>query len=114
MISVSDAFTGRVILPTEEDDGQYSEIVMPETTRKVERNVSNLPAVGVVRVKQTIYYNGEVSEETKDILICPIWFMALVAVTVIAIIATIVAIIRKHTKGGKKKRGRKAREEDLI
>lgn len=114
VISVSDAFTGRVILPTEEDDGQYSEIVMPETTRKVERNVSNLPAVGVVRVKQTIYYNGEVSEETKDILICPIWFMALVAVTVIAIIATIVAIIRKHTKGGKKKRGRKAREEDLI
>ena len=86
---------------------------MPETTRKVERNVSNLPAIGIVRVKQVIYYNGEVSEESKDILICPIWFMALVAVTIIVIISTIVAIIRKHLKGGKK-RGRRTREEELI
>ena len=98
VISVSDGFTGRVILPTEEDDGQYSEIVMPETTRKVERNLSNLPAVGVVKVKQVIYYNGEVVENYKDIVICPIWFMVLVAATIVAIITSIVLAIRKHSR----------------
>lgn len=111
VISVSDAFTGRVILPTEEDDGQYSEIIMPETTRKIERNVSNLPAVGVVRVKQVIYYNGDVSEVSKDIWICPIWFMALVAATIISIVVAIVMIVKKHRKGGKKAKKSKKAEE---
>lgn len=98
VITVTDFFTGRVILPTEDNEGQYSEVIMPETTRFVEREVNNLPALGVVKINQTIYYNGTVSTEEKDVIICPIWFLALLAVTVCAIIGTIIHLIVKHHK----------------
>ena len=101
IISVSDFFTGHVILPTEENDGEYNEIIMPDTTRLVEREVNNLPALGVVKVNQTIYYNGEVSTIEKNVIICPIWFMILVAVTLCAIIGAIVHIVKKHRKNKK-------------
>ena len=96
VITVSDFFTGNVILPTEEDEGKYSEIVMPETTRYIEREINNLPALGVVKVTQTIYYNGNVSTAESNILICPIWFMILVFITLGAIIAAVVHLIKKH------------------
>ena len=97
-ISVTDFFTGHVILPTEENDGHYSEIIMPETERLVEREISNLPALGVVKVNQTIQYNGEMSVVEKDLIICPIWFMVLIMATLGAIIFTIVHLVRKNRK----------------
>ncbi len=72
---------------------------MPETTRQVEREVSNLPALGVVKVRQTIYYQGqEPSVVEKNVIICPIWFLILLILTIAAIITTIVLIIKKHRK----------------
>lgn len=97
-ISVSDYFSGRVILPTEEDEGIYGEVVMPETTRFIEREVDNLPALGAIKVNQTIYYQGVSSSIEKVILICPIWFLVLVILTIAAIIATIVHLVKKHRK----------------
>lgn len=106
VIKVTDFFTGNTILPTNDDDGEYSELIMPETTRLIERNISNLPALGVVKVSQTIYYMGkEPSIAEKTVIICPIWFMALVAATLLAIVFTIVGIVRKH---------KKAKKSDLI
>lgn len=97
-ISISDNFTGQVILPNDESTGRYNEIVMPETTYRSERILNDLPSVGVVKVKQTIRIGGEVSVAEQDIVICPIWFMALIALTVCAFIAVIVAIVHKHRK----------------
>lgn len=99
-ITVSDVFTGRVILPTEENTGRYSEVIMPETTRYAEREISDLPALGVVKVTQTIDYNGQTSTTEKQIIICPVWFMALVLLTLASIIAAVVIIVKKrHRKG---------------
>ena len=98
VITVSDFFSGRVILPTEEDKGEYSEIIMPDTTRRVEREVSNLPSLGAVKISQTIYYNGVANTKENVVIICPIWFLILVIATIAAIIATIVRIIVKHKK----------------
>lgn len=95
-ITVSDFFTGNVILPTEENTGVYSEVIMPETTRYTEREVNDLPDLGVVKVSQTINYNGQTSTVEKNIIICPIWFLVLMSLTIIAIITTIVVLIRKH------------------
>ena len=97
-IKVSDFFSGRVILPTEDDDGDYSELIMPETTRLVKRNINNLPSLGVVKVSQTIYYMGKPSPIEKIVIICPIWFLALLAITFASIIFTIVHTVRKHKK----------------
>ncbi|MBQ3296854.1 hypothetical protein IJH01_01850 [Candidatus Saccharibacteria bacterium] len=101
-ITVKNFFTGQVILPTEENDGHYSEVIMPETTYESQREISNLPVIGVVNVTQTIRFNGEVSTVENNIVICPIWFMALVVLTIAALITTIVAIIKKHRRNKKK------------
>ncbi len=98
IIKISDVFSGKVILPTEEDNGQYNEIIMPETTKQVTRNISNLPAIGVVKVSQTIYYNGKVSTVEKNVLICPIWFMVLMILTLASIVTAIVVTVKKHRK----------------
>ena len=98
MLKVTDFFTGNVIFPTGEETGEFSEIVMPETTYLATRNISNLPALGVVKVSQTVYYRGESSTTEKEVIICPIWFMLLVAATIAAIIAFIVSRVRKHRK----------------
>lgn len=97
-ITVTDFFTGQVILPTEEADGHYSEVIMPETTFHSQREISNLPTIGVVKVTQTIRLNGEVSTAESNIIICPIWFMVLIIATLAALITTIVLIVKKHRK----------------
>ncbi len=98
VISVSDMFTGNVILPTEENEGQYNEIIMPETTKYIEREVSSLPAIGVVKVTQKIYYQGDLSVQEKNVILCPIWFIALVVLTLAAIVTAIVLTVKKHKK----------------
>ena len=98
VINVSNFFTGEVILPNGENEGRYSELIMPESSRYVLRDVSNLPAIGIIKVNQTIYYNGDVSTIEKNVIICPIWFMALVILTILAIIAAIIGIIKKHKR----------------
>lgn len=107
VIAVSNFFTGQVILPTEEDDGQYSELIMPETTKNIEREVSGMPALGVMKISQTIYYQGEVSTVEKNVIICPIWFLILLIATICAIVATIVLIAKKHRKNKKAKKAEK-------
>lgn len=99
VIEAKNFFTGEVIVDTTNDNNKYTELVMPETTRVIERDISdNLPALGVVHVEQTIYYNGEESVEIRDVIICPIWFMIMLVMTVTVIICVIVLIIRKHVK----------------
>jgi hypothetical protein len=61
-IDARNFFTGEVLAEKTEIEkarDYYTEIVMPETKRFVERFVSeNVPNLGVVHVTQTINYNG--------------------------------------------------------
>ncbi len=99
VLKVTNFFTGDVIFPTGEETGEFSEIVMPETTYLATRNVSNLPALGVVKVSQTVYYRGQDASVTeREVIICPIWFMLLVIACIAAIVAFIVSRVRKHRK----------------
>lgn len=98
VLNVTNFFTGEQIFPVEEDEGEFNEVIMPESTRFVTRDINNLPALGMVKVSQTIYYNGEISTEEKEVIICPLWFLCLVVLTIGAIIAFIISRIRKHRK----------------
>lgn len=97
-IAVTDMFTGRVILPTEENTGRYSEVVMPETTYYAEREISDLPDLGIVKVTQTISYNGQTSTTEQQIILCPVWFIVLILLTLAAIITAVVLIVKKHRR----------------
>ena len=98
-LNVTNALTGEKIFPTDEDqNNHFSEIVMPETTRYITRNIDNLPTLGIVKVEQTIYYNNEVSTVSKNIVLCPIWFFFLVALVIFSIIGFIVASVHHHRR----------------
>ncbi len=97
-IEAKNFFTGETILPTDENNGQYSEMIMPGTERYAVREVGNLPEFGVVQVEQTVYYLGMSSVESVNVIICPIWFLVLMIVTLGAIIAAIVRAIFKRRK----------------
>ncbi|MBR0467427.1 hypothetical protein IJJ53_00715 [Candidatus Saccharibacteria bacterium] len=98
VLEAKNLITGETILPSEQVTGRYNETIMPETTRRTEYDIMDLPAVGVVRISQTIYYNGETSVETQDVVILPVWFMGLIVILVGVIIGGIVAIVKVRRK----------------
>ncbi len=98
IIKATNMFTGETILPSEENQGRYSEMVMPNSERYISREVSNLPMFGMVHIEQTVYYLGLSSVEAVNVLICPIWFLILMFATFGAIVAGIISAIVKHKK----------------
>lgn len=99
VIKATEFFTGNVIVEGNMEDEYYSEIIMPETTRLIVRDINEgLPLLGIVRVEQTINYNGQTSTESRNVIICPVWFLLLMIATLGAIVATVVHIVRKHRK----------------
>ena len=93
---VTNFLTGEVLLPSDDNTGKYTEVIMPDTERTVTQDIDTVPALGIVNVEQTIYYMGTSSTNNSVIIVCPIWFMALVALTIGAIIATIAGLIVRH------------------
>ena len=97
-IKVRNVLSGETILPTEKNQGVYIDVVMPDSQRYIRRNVVDLPFLGVVNIEQTVYYNGITSVESRDVFICPIWFMVLVGVTITLFAATIVTLFKLHKR----------------
>ncbi len=98
IIKATNFFTGEVILPSEDNEGTYTELTMPDSERFISREISNLPLLGVIKVEQTIYYLGDVKTESKNVIICPIWFMALILLTIGSIVYSIIRIVKGHRK----------------
>ena len=98
VIKATNVFTGETIASAELDNGSYAELIMPDSQKFINKKIDELPLLGIVNVRQDIYYNGEVSTTEKNVLICPIWFLMLVALLVMAIVVKIVKTIRSHKK----------------
>ncbi len=97
-IKVRNVLSGETILPTDTNQGVYVDVVMPDSQRYIRRNVVDLPFLGVVNIEQTVYYNGITSVESRDVFICPIWFMVLVGITITLFVATIATLFKLHKK----------------
>ena len=97
-ITVKNAITGETIFPEAGVENRFSELVLPDTTRTVSRNIDNLPALGIVNIEQTLYYNGAVSTETKNLIICPMWFIFSVVAALAIIVGVIIHLIKKAKK----------------
>ncbi len=93
MISAKNVFTGEDVMTVSEGKNVFNEIVMPGTSRYVEREIKELPALGVFEVSQTVSYLGENSLNTATVIMCPIWFLLLVIATVGVIVGTIAGLI---------------------
>lgn len=79
--------------------------VMPETERQVEMVWKNA-SIGLWNVTQRTEMNGQIIEETKTILVLPIWLMILFVVVVAGLISFI--IVRKKLRRGRRSQGLRA------
>lgn len=99
-LSVVNTLTGAKIFPQNNDSsdisGTFTEVIMPSSTRLIMRQIDDLPALGIVNITQTVQYNGETSTISQNVIICPIWFIALATLTIIAIVIALIARIRHH------------------
>ena len=95
-ITVKNNLTGETILPTTENQGHYTELVIPDTTRTIDRHIDDLPLMGIIHVEQFIDYQGKSSVVAQDIIICPLWFIITTIATIAILIAIIIRIIYKH------------------
>lgn len=97
-ITASNVFTGETIASAELDNGAYAELIMPDSQKFVSKRIDELPMLGIVNVKQSIYYNDTVSTTEKNVIVCPIWFLILVVFTFLVTIWKVVKVVRKHKK----------------
>lgn len=92
-------FSDEEIYTTEEDPN--SVYVLPGTTRYVKQTWDKTPAVGIFKVRQTVYYDStdtEPSVTEKLVIVCPVWLLFLILFVIIAIIIWIVMRVRSRGK----------------
>lgn len=95
-LEVRSYFSAGPIYPKPGEDGIIEEIIMPGTTRSIVRDIDGISPLGVYDVLQTVSYMGK-SETTHQVVVaCPIWFMALVLVTMVTIVMFIVFSVKRH------------------
>ncbi|MBQ8156697.1 hypothetical protein IJ101_02850 [Candidatus Saccharibacteria bacterium] len=97
-LKVKNVLTGDKIYPEEGQTGILDEVIMPESTRYLVRDVTNVAPLGVYEVTQSINYLGEVSSETRVVFACPIWFLIALVFTAGLIIYGIIRAILKHRR----------------
>ena len=94
-VEVKNVFGGDTIYPRGNDSGIIEEVIMPGTKRVVTRPINGTAPLGIYDVTQSIEYMDSTSLEHSTLIICPIWFMALVLVTIGALIISIIYKVKQ-------------------
>ena len=88
-ITIKNTLSGEQIALTDDTDNTYDVTIMPESERVVERELKDLPILGIFEVHQDVNYLGNSYEASSTMIICPVWFMVLVLGIIISIIGMI-------------------------
>lgn len=97
-ITVKEVLTGNYIL---KDDNEYVDYVMPDSERYVTRQIDGLAELGIYEVVQSVKFAGsEENRVTQTLVIMPVWFMLLVAFTVVAFVWLMVRTVVRHRRAG--------------
>ena len=97
-LSITNNITGERIFPAKDQPDTFNEVIMPESTRLIARQLENLPTLGIVNVSQTVSYNGTESTFSSTLVLCPLWFLILTLFTIFSIIFAIIFRVRSHHK----------------
>lgn len=93
---VKNFLNGSQLYPEDGSEGVVEEVIMPETSRYVERSVDNISPLGLYEVTQSVSYLGQNSSMTQLVVACPIWFMVMILVVIGVIVYGIVRVVKKH------------------
>ena len=96
--TVKNFLNGAQIYPLSGEEGIVEEVMMPDTSRYVTRDINDLSPVGIYEVTQSVTYLGQTSDNTQLVVACPVWFMLLVALTFGVIVFGIVRAIMRHRR----------------
>ncbi len=97
-LEVRSVFSPEVIYPRAGESSNIEEVVMPETTHEVKRDIVGISPLGIYEVTQTVTYLGETSTIKQTVVACPIWFMVLIAITIATIVAFITGVVVKNRR----------------
>lgn len=102
-LQVFPLFSDEEIYTTEEKMGSH--YVLPGSSRMITQSWDGAPAVGMFKVRQTVYYDSldnEPSVTEKVVIICPIWLIFIILFIIFALIFYFVAKSKARKKAAKK------------
>ena len=94
-LDISNYLNGETLYSIGGKETDLADVIMPETTRSLEKEVSSLPSPAVLTVKQTVEYLGQTSVTEKHVFICPVWLLLLATLIVCSLITFIVLRLRR-------------------
>lgn len=97
-LEVKSFFAAAPVYPRAGESGTVQEVIMPDSTRLFTRDIDGISPLGIYDITQTVTFLNDTSINHQTIVVCPIWFMALVIISVAAIIVAIVHTIKKHRR----------------
>lgn len=97
-LSIVNNVTGERIFPAKDQPDTFSEVIMPDSARLIVRQLDGLPPLGAAQVTQTISYLDTESTFSSTIVLCPVWFLALIFFTIFSIIFALVFRARSRRK----------------
>ena len=102
ILNVKNSIGGGQIYPKDGEDGSLESIIMPMSTRLLSRQIPDLPVLGAFEVTETVSFMGEEVSVTSVMILCPVWFIALV----IGVIGSIIGMVfyGKHLRNKKFKK----------
>ncbi|MBR3232920.1 hypothetical protein IKF74_01385 [Candidatus Saccharibacteria bacterium] len=87
-VEIKNYFSGEVIY---EDVTPQTNTLLPGTTRTLTFVVNDVPRLGVLKASLTTEYMNDAEITTRTIFVCPLWFIAIIALIILTIVARIVA-----------------------
>lgn len=111
-LQVFPLFSDEEIYTTEEK--METKYVLPGASRAITQTWADTPAIGMFKVKQTVYYNSLDSEPSvteRMVIVCPVWLLFLIIFVIVILIIWIVLRVRAH---GKKERKTEKKTEDTA
>ena len=89
-LEVRNVFSATPIYPQPGESSALNEVIMPETSHYLAREINGVSPLGIYEITQTIDYIGKTYQLKQIVVVCPIWFMLLTALTITAVVAAIV------------------------
>ena len=95
-IKIEKYFSGEVIYDGTND--QLEKTILPDTTRDLNISWANVPRLGIFKVTLNTEFMGDAEVKTRIVIICPIWFMAIIILIILVIVFRILAKRREDRR----------------
>ena len=87
-LEIKNYFSNEVIY---EDTTPQANTLLPGTNRTITLIVNNIPRLGVMKVSLTTEYLNDAQIKTATVIVCPLWFIAIIVLIIATILFRILA-----------------------